>query len=102
MRQKLPITLLMLTFASPGFAQQTQTHQVSEMTLSTEDAEDVFKTPGYSPYAGRKFPTQVYWGDTHLHTNLSLDARAFGVTLEPTKRTVSPVARKSPQPMENR
>ncbi|MCL7978798.1 MAG: DUF3604 domain-containing protein, partial [marine benthic group bacterium] len=22
----------------------------------------------FSPYAGRNFPTQVYWGDTHLHT----------------------------------
>lgn len=37
----------------------------------------------YSPYAGRNFPTRVYWGDTHLHTALSLDARAFGVTLGP-------------------
>ncbi|MEE9533083.1 MAG: DUF3604 domain-containing protein, partial [Acidimicrobiia bacterium] len=48
-----------------------------------EDAEDLLKAPGYSPYAGRTFPTRVYWGDTHLHTNLSLDARAFGVTLGP-------------------
>jgi hypothetical protein len=41
------------------------------------------KSPGYSPYAGRNFPTKVLWGDTHLHTNLSLDARAFGVMLGP-------------------
>lgn len=41
------------------------------------------KKPGYSPYANRNFPTRVYWGDTHLHTALSLDARAFGVTLGP-------------------
>ena len=32
----------------------------------------------YSPYADRNFPTQVFWGDTHLHTNLSMDAGAFG------------------------
>jgi hypothetical protein len=50
------------------------------MSMSAEDA-DLFKAPGYSPYAGRNFPTHVYWGDTHLHTNLSIDARAFGVTL---------------------
>ncbi|MFW2441008.1 MAG: DUF3604 domain-containing protein [Arenicellales bacterium] len=31
-----------------------------------------------SPYAQRGFPTQVYWGDTHLHTALSMDAGAFG------------------------
>ena len=28
----------------------------------------------YSPYAGRNFPTQVFWGDTHLHTQVSVDA----------------------------
>lgn len=28
----------------------------------------------FSPYAGRSFPTQVYWGDTHLHTAVSVDA----------------------------
>ena len=22
---------------------------------------------GYSPYAGRKYPTRAYWGDTHNH-----------------------------------
>ena len=40
-------------------------------------------SPTYSPYAGRNFPTRVLWGDTHLHTSLSLDARALGVTLTP-------------------
>ena len=28
----------------------------------------------YSPYAGRDFPNQVFWGDTHLHTAVSVDA----------------------------
>jgi hypothetical protein len=32
----------------------------------------------YSPYAKRDFPSQVYWGDTHLHTSFSMDAGAFG------------------------
>jgi hypothetical protein len=32
----------------------------------------------YSPYAGRNFATDVYWGDTHLHTDISMDAGAFG------------------------
>ena len=32
----------------------------------------------YSPYAQRSFPSNVYWGDTHLHTGLSLDAGLFG------------------------
>jgi len=37
----------------------------------------------FSPYAGRNFPTQVFWGDTHLHTGLSMDAGAFGARLSP-------------------
>jgi Protein of unknown function (DUF3604) len=41
------------------------------------------KTKTYSPYANAKYPTNVYWGDTHLHTGLSLDAGLFGNTLGP-------------------
>ena len=32
----------------------------------------------FSPYANRGYPTQVYFGDTHLHTALSMDAGTFG------------------------
>ena len=28
----------------------------------------------FSPYAGRNYPTRVFWGDTHLHTMVSVDA----------------------------
>lgn len=35
----------------------------------------------YSPYAGRGFPSRVYWGDTHLHTSMSMDAGAIGNSL---------------------
>ncbi len=37
----------------------------------------------YSPYAGRSYPTRVYWGDTHLHTSNSGDAFAYGTRLGP-------------------
>jgi len=40
-----------------------------------------YQGTAYSPYAGRGFPSRVYWGDTHLHTGLSMDAGAFGNTL---------------------
>jgi hypothetical protein len=30
----------------------------------------------YSPYVGRNYPANVYFGDTHLHTRLSMDAYA--------------------------
>jgi len=39
--------------------------------------------PGYSPYAGRTFPTLPLFGDTHLHTAFSMDAGAFGARLTP-------------------
>jgi len=39
---------------------------------------DSYPGKAYSPYAGRTFPSQVFWGDTHLHTALSMDAGAFG------------------------
>ena len=38
--------------------------------------------PVYSPYADVSYPRQVLWGDTHLHTTNSLDARILGVTLD--------------------
>ena len=37
----------------------------------------------YSPYAGRNFPTRVFFGDTHVHTGASMDAGAFGARLGP-------------------
>lgn len=37
----------------------------------------------YSPYAGRKYPTRVFFGDTHHHTTNSGDAFAGGNRLTP-------------------
>ena len=59
--------------ASPALAQDV---------IPTPENVAVEKKP-YSPYAGRAFPTRVFWGDTHLHTSNSLDARAVGCTLGP-------------------
>jgi hypothetical protein len=41
------------------------------------------KAKSYSPYAGRKYPTRVYFGDTHHHTMNSGDAFAGGNRLGP-------------------
>lgn len=51
--------------------------------IDSKTAGNLFRKPDYSPYAGRNFPTRVYWGDTHLHTAISLDAGAVGCTLGP-------------------
>jgi len=37
----------------------------------------------YSPYAERSFPERPLWGDSHLHTSLSMDAGLFGNRLPP-------------------
>jgi hypothetical protein len=46
-----------------------------------ESLSEVYPGKAYSPYAERSFPSQVYWGDTHLHTALSMDAGLFGARL---------------------
>ena len=51
------------------------------MVPTDEDADNAVKLPSYSPYAGRNFPTEVFWGDTHVHTDNSLDAKGFGAIL---------------------
>ena len=56
----------------------------AQLPPPTDDVKDSFPSQKhYSTYAGRNFPTQVYWGDTHLHTGNSMDAGAFGARLTP-------------------
>ncbi|MHC4552794.1 MAG: DUF3604 domain-containing protein [Planctomycetota bacterium] len=50
---------------------------------ATEVLEGLYPGKAYSPYAKRNFPSHVYWGDSHLHTGLSLDAGLFGNILGP-------------------
>ena len=47
-----------------------------------EDISELYPGTAYSPYAKRSFPSEVFWGETHLHTGLSLDAGLFGNTLD--------------------
>ncbi len=39
-----------------------------------EGVAQKFEQTQFSPYAGRSYPTKVLWGDTHLHTAVSVDA----------------------------
>ena len=56
-------------------------HAVAQITPSKESLAGVYPGKAYSPYAQRNFPDQVFWGDTHLHTGLSVDAGLFGARL---------------------
>jgi len=53
----------------------------AQFTPSKESLSDQYPGKAYSPYANRSFPDQVFWGDTHLHTGLSMDAGLFGARL---------------------
>ena len=48
------------------------------MGAFTASAAEVTETA----YPTTDYPTEVLWGDTHLHTTNSLDARVLGVTLD--------------------
>ena len=39
---------------------------------------DSYTGKSYSPYAERQTPLMPLWGDSHLHTDISMDAGAFG------------------------
>ena len=65
--------LLLAALLSPGL--------LSASDIGSPDPDVLMGLyPGktFSPYAQRSFPSHVYWGETHLHTGLSLDAGLFG------------------------
>jgi len=53
----------------------------AQFTPSKQSLSDLYPGKAYSPYAQRSFPDQLFWGDTHLHTGLSMDAGLFGARL---------------------
>ena len=62
------VALMMVT---PAKAQDTG-------TPTAEALSGAYTGKAYSPYAKRDFPERPLWGDSHLHTALSMDAGLFG------------------------
>ncbi len=47
-------------------------------TPTTDILSNAYTGKVYSPYARRGIPEKPLWGDSHLHTALSMDAGLFG------------------------
>jgi hypothetical protein len=58
---------------------------VAAMPVAAQEASgiEIDTDDDYSPYAGREYPTQVFFGDTHHHTANSGDAFMNGDRLSP-------------------
>jgi hypothetical protein len=70
-RLALTINGIVLVMASMASAQDT-----------TGINADFLRRRPYSPYADRAFLTDVYFGDTHVHTSISADAGGGGTAGE--------------------
>jgi Protein of unknown function (DUF3604) len=73
------VGLALASSAGPLLAQQV----VDEYEAAPAPGVPSAAAMSYSPYANRKYPTKVYWGDTHHHTSNSGDAFAAGDRLTP-------------------
>jgi len=77
MKMFLPLTTIVaLAFTSSATANDTG-------TPSPDLLAKAYTGKSYSPYAKRNFPERPLWGDSHLHTSLSMDAGLFGNRLPP-------------------
>ncbi|ANT62344.1 hypothetical protein AYJ57_18185 [Salipiger sp. CCB-MM3] len=77
------LTASALFLTPSGLFAQESSQEGGAYTAGLSGPIDVMKGRPYSPYANRAFPTDVFFGDTHVHTALSPDAGGAGTTLGP-------------------
>ena len=73
-------TLVLAIAAFIFFSIETLAQDIPRLT---DDQLKSLKSVDYSPYPRQKFPNQVFFGETHLHTSFSTDAGMVGNTLGP-------------------
>jgi len=71
MRRISQVVFVLAAFATASVAPAQESG--NDEGITKEDVAPLAK-PQFSPYAGRNFPTRVFFGDTHLHTAISVDA----------------------------
>ncbi len=100
MRLRLPFSISVLIFTlligcaeqkksdttdSDGVLGSQEPLKVGETSHTDEDTRKMLSSEytgvSYSPYAERDFASRPLWGETHLHTGLSMDAGGFGARL---------------------
>ena len=69
---------IMLACVAFSLSTITTTSLAQEGQPTEDQLSEVYSGKAYSPYAGRSFPELPLWGDSHLHTSLSMDAGGFG------------------------
>ena len=72
--RNLPLVAIYCTLAVCAVASSTEAVEPGNHEAVTKEDVARLTKPQFSPYAGRNFPTRVLWGDTHLHTAVSVDA----------------------------
>ena len=65
-------------FAACLFFAHSALAQIPAPPDPEETLSPAYTGKSYSPYAGRQTALMPLWGDTHLHTDISMDAGAFG------------------------
>jgi hypothetical protein len=75
-------TVFSLSLATTMFIQPVLAQDAG--TASLDLLNNAYTGKVYSPYAQHSIPEQPLWGDSHLHTTLSMDAGLFGNRLTPS------------------
>ncbi len=74
MKRKHSTSAAILCAAVPALVAMPAAVFGQDQIPTKEGVASTLGKTAFSPYAGREFPTQVFWGDTHLHTMVSVDA----------------------------